>query len=385
MPYSGVPDKYTKKMESCVSQVMAKEPGMDKGRAVAICKSRVVPKTGRSAGMDLTRPVPVPIRRIGVGDRFRCYAVRFNGPDDKDLYDTYFDANTEYMTDYYKTRPWLYDHGLHPAIGSRKIGEWDVMSADEHGVFVEGELDRHHKFRNDVEMLIDEGVLYPSSGTLSYLARIADDGHVEQWPIAEVTSTVRPGDWRMLDSISPAARSAMRMLLEKEIEYMEVGEMNLGQLKELLGIGDATATTTRSDGETDADTETEDTDPTSTVADAEGGGETDTDEEELETARAIFGMVNDQFTAIRSAIEGLDGVVHEMGATVEAQQSLLEGLAQDEVTRTREAVTGTDWYKNLHVASREGPEATEDEQDQAGDDDGGDNDATGWERISGQA
>jgi len=67
-------------------------------------------------------------------------------------------------------------------------------------------------------------------------------------------------------------------------------------------------------------------------------------------------------------------------------QALVQGLAQDEMTRTRAAVTDTKWYQNLHVASREGPDASGEEREEAGaSSEGGDSDATGWERISGQA
>lgn len=158
--------------------------------------------------------------------------------------------------------------------------------------------------------------------------------------------------------------------------------MNLEQLKDMLGLG---TDSRQVEVEAEADADATEGDEDETTIEAEGD-ETESDEE-LELVRAVVEHVGDQFDAIRKAIEGLDTVVHEMRTTIGEQQTMLQGLAKDEVVRTRAAVAGTDWYKNLHVASREGPEASDVEQkqtDTTGDGDGN-NDATGWERISGQA
>ena len=44
MPYPGVPAKKTPKMERCVEQVRAKNPGWSKSRAIATCNISVTGK-----------------------------------------------------------------------------------------------------------------------------------------------------------------------------------------------------------------------------------------------------------------------------------------------------------------------------------------------------
>lgn len=405
MPYSGVPDNLTKKMDSCVSQVMAKEPGMSKSRAVAICKSRIVPKLDgdkvkarssdeHSVSVLQSRPVQSPIRKVADG-RFKCYAMRFNGPEEKDAYGTYFNANTRYYLEYWNTRPWLYDHGLNPTVGRSKIGDWDEIGIDDQGVFVQGELDRHHKYCMSVEALIDEGVLYPSSGALDYLVRIADDGHVEDWPIGEVTSTVRPADWRMLDSVSPAARTAMRSLLDDYItEVRDMGTKD--DLLKLFGL--------RAQDVEDLDADKSD-DDAATEPDAEGDGASEGDDQQgniddgepvaglstvqepdAELIRSVVEIVGVEFKTVRTAIEALDGAVRNVSETLDQHSKLLAGVATTETERTQRALVDGDWLGSLYVASRsdDAPEATDDESKNAKKQGATRNtDATGWELISG--
>lgn len=56
MPYSNVPEKLWEKMDSCVEQVQAKQPDLDKENAVAICYDSIVgDKSLRTLSMSLTR------------------------------------------------------------------------------------------------------------------------------------------------------------------------------------------------------------------------------------------------------------------------------------------------------------------------------------------
>lgn len=401
MPYAGVPDHLTKKMDSCVSQVMAKEPGTSKSSAVAICKSRIVPKTERSAGDVHSRPVQSPIRSIGNG-RYECYAVAFNGPDDKDLFNTYFDQTTRYYLDYYKSRPWLYEHGLHPSVGRFKVGDWDEAGMDDNGVFVRGELDAHHRHRARIEALIAAKVLYPSSGAVSRTVRVADDGHVEDWAIDEVSSTVRPADWRMLETINPVARIAMRSMLDEYIT--EVNTMGLKD--ELLAFLGSASTDARSDG-ADADT-LDDAQPLeckcdgectcnlaqdvlgqSTDADAGGASADDASPDVVseELVRNLAETIGVELATIRTAIINLDVAVKEQDASLQEHATLLTGLATEETERTQRAMQDGSWVQDLYTASRSDgtPVANGGEVDDAkrtpapaaGT-------ATAWERVSGQ-
>jgi hypothetical protein len=349
--------------------------GKSKSSAVAICRTQIVPESDRAMGDYLSRPVPAPIRNMGDG-RFRCYAVRFSGPDDKDLYGTYFDAETKYYLDYWRQRPWLHDHGLHPQVGRSKVGDWDEIGMDDQGVFVEGELQRHHKYRESIETLINEGVLYPSSGALNYLVRVADDGHVEDWPIGEVTSTVRPGDWRMLESISPAARSAMEMLLDEYLTEVEtMGNSRMDELRALFGLRSEDA---EPEVEPEAEPEVEDSGADECACDAEG---------QPDIVRAVLDAVEEEFATLRAAIEALDETARATNETLSQHSTLLAGLATEEVERTQRALADSDWLGSLYVATRDdlATEASDDEAESVVSARSRvDGDATGFELISGQ-
>lgn len=326
------------------------DEGKDKDQATATC-------SGLWENRD-KRLISVPIRSMPMPNgtkRYRAYAVTFNGPDDKDLYDTYFDHETDYMLHLYRTRPWFYEHGSHPDVGSRDVGVWDVIGTDEHGVYVEGfmhdesairgtfnvddEVERHLEYREAIDTLIEAGVLYPSSGTMQYMADIDGSGHVRTWPIVEVSSTVSPGDWRMMDQsrISPTVRSALAVLGDNG------GNMDLKERLRALLDGDAD---TRNEAEAEADAAAD-------ANDAGEGSELDMDELTAQVASSILEQLNAEDAPIRRAIEMIDGSLDEMSRRIEAIEDVVEAMAGSEAERLQNALSGEEWVRALFVASRD--------------------------------
>jgi hypothetical protein len=158
------------------------------------------------------RLIKSPIRAADDG-LYKCYAVLFGTPFKRDLYGTYFTAETEYCLDWYKTLPWLYHHTHNRHLGVRKIGDWVESGMDNVGVFLKGELTLKGEYEEAVDYLLnDEKVLFPSSGTLGYAASPPEeDGYIRLWPIAECSSTVAPAEFRQ-QPISKKAFEAMRAL-----------------------------------------------------------------------------------------------------------------------------------------------------------------------------
>lgn len=143
---------------------------------------------------------------------WKCYGVLFGDADHKDGYGTYFNKDTDYCLDWYKTLPWLYHHTQHPAIGTRKIGTWRDKGIDDVGVFLLGELEQREHYLEAIEVLLTEKQLFPSSGTIGHAASAPEeDGYIATWPIAEVSSTVGPAEFRM-DPISSKAIEAIQTL-----------------------------------------------------------------------------------------------------------------------------------------------------------------------------
>jgi hypothetical protein len=355
MPYSGVPDNLTAKMESCVTKAMA--DGHKKGDAVAICKAQIMKKKSIiiPLGGSVYNQVLEPATRIAtVSDgglvvptsRFRAYGVLFGSPTQRDLYGTWFDKNTRYYLGWYRTLPWLYHHGMNPMLraeGIQKIGEWDTFGMDDVGVFLEGELDLRHKYAEALVKLANAGLLFPSSGTLEYAARISDDGYVQEWPIVEVSSTVSPGEWRA-GAITPEVRSAFATLSQLEPTTGGIFTMaGFGdRVRELLGHR----------------------------AVSDGGGETVVSpvEEALE-AVAVEGTVGALGTlqgtlsespadrsgdvdALIRAVQALDERVQASDQAVHDLQELVVQMAQEETSRARSAMTDPEWYNRLFAVTR---------------------------------
>jgi hypothetical protein len=360
MPYPGVPDALTSAVENCVEDVM--EEGKSKDEAVPICIDRVM--KGRAMLLPMANRIfnqilqPGSIRAVEGKNpyRFRVDAVLFGDSDHKDLYNTYFDSNTRYYLDWFSKRPWLYHHGLHPELrmrGMHRIGTWDTAGINERGVFLEGELDRHHEYIEDLMVMARAGLLFPSSGTLDYLATIDEGGHVEEWPIVEVSSTVTPGEWRhVLEGADADVQRAYRALSQTGGKFIMAG---LGdRIRDLLSRRDAPEVEEEvHEGEGEEEEVEED------VQVSEGEGEDETSEEpegDEELVRAI--------RALDGHVETLTSRLVNLEEQLQDVQRLALVLAEEEPTRAKRAMTDPEWYRSLFSVRTnvEDLEVDEDEQ-----------------------
>lgn len=120
------------------------------------------------------------------------YGVIFGGAD---LEGESFAPDTDYMLDLAPTKLVFYDHSLGDV--KHVIGKTISMEADENGLWVEAELDRHKAYVDYVVQLVEKGALGWSSGSVGHLTRRSGKS-ITQWPIIEMSLTPTPAEPRTL-------------------------------------------------------------------------------------------------------------------------------------------------------------------------------------------
>ena len=138
------------------------------------------------------------------------YAVVFGG---RDLHGEHFTRKTDFGSELLglSNPPLLYEHGIHPEIGLKVIGRVERMDADDIGVLVRAELDRHSKYIELVRQLAEQGALGMSTGAPGHLVSRKSTGEIERWPIVEVSLTPTPAEPRTLGvELVEAIRSIAR-------------------------------------------------------------------------------------------------------------------------------------------------------------------------------
>jgi hypothetical protein len=171
-----------------------------------------------------------PIKSIEVKEgkaKVGAYAIRFSGPDQKDLAGEYFTAKTYLGSHHGDGVDVLFNHGFAPTKAFDKICERIFAAAkttiDEVGVFVEHVLELSDEYEAAIAKLVGLGKLKWSSGTASHLAKKSENGEIQRWPIAEFSYTPTPAEPR-LPAISP-----LKSAVIDEKSAAEIGEIiNLG-------------------------------------------------------------------------------------------------------------------------------------------------------------
>jgi hypothetical protein len=131
--------------------------------------------------------------------RIGGYLVVWGSPYERDLQGEYFTPHTELGLAWYDRRPVLYQHGLDGSLKAAVMGYIDTLRADNVGIWAEAQLDVRQRYVRTVLTLIDRGVLHWSSGSLAHLVEVANDGHIQRWPIVEGSLTPTPAEPRRTD------------------------------------------------------------------------------------------------------------------------------------------------------------------------------------------
>lgn len=149
-------------------------------------------------------------------NRIGGYAVLWGNKTTTDLEGEYFTPETDFYLDTTgPKRPMIYDHARSGgAIKSRpKVGFFDTAIPDDVGMWVEGELDKRHKYLKGIQALIQSGALGMSSDSAPHLVQRKRTGKATElltWPLFGVSLTVSPMEPRMIPV--EALKSAYRAM-----------------------------------------------------------------------------------------------------------------------------------------------------------------------------
>ena len=153
--------------------------------------------------------------------------VPYTGPieGDKDLYGTRFSSNTDLALDWFPDggRPGLYAHGFDEDLKTEVVGR-EIRSWEEpgRGRWLEAQLDKAHRYAEEIMELVDKGALALSSGAVDHLVKInRSTRDVERWPWVEWSLVPNPGNpealiyhVRSADAVQHAPEVAVRIVAD---------------------------------------------------------------------------------------------------------------------------------------------------------------------------
>lgn len=159
------------------------------------------------------------------GDRVGALAVRFGSAAEPDMSSVrdYFTKATDYWLDAWDRRPMLYHHALDESTrDAPRIGTWTKATVTDEGVWLEGQLDRSHRYYGAIKELIKRGVLRVSSDSAPHLVlreRQANGTHeVKRWPLLAASLTPTPAEPRL------SAVSLKALLAESGFEGIDTND-----------------------------------------------------------------------------------------------------------------------------------------------------------------
>jgi len=150
--------------------------------------------------------------RVVIGDAVKmldegkigAYAVRFGDADNPDLSQMrdYFTKATDFWLDAWTQRPMLYHHAQDEATADVPIiGTWTKAMRDDVGIWLEGQLDKAHKYYSAINEMVKQGALKLSSDSAPHLVkrtRRGDTNEVTRWPLMAASLTPTPAEPRLL-------------------------------------------------------------------------------------------------------------------------------------------------------------------------------------------
>jgi hypothetical protein len=130
----------------------------------------------------------------GDGDTWELdvLGVPYGGPNNgRDSDGEYFSAQTKLYLDKYPSVPAVYYHGYDengaPASEPQIIGKTTGYEVKPDGVWFRVALDQANDYARRVWEAAKNGVARASSGSIAHLRRVARDGHITHWPVAELS------------------------------------------------------------------------------------------------------------------------------------------------------------------------------------------------------
>ena len=182
MPEPGENESQDEFIERCIPVVLEDGTASDSDQAVAICNSM---------WREAKKSTLVTIKAVGDWE-LDVLGVPYGGPiDGKDAQKEYFSPRSNLHLDRYKDPLVHYYHGLDPS--GRPEGEPEVIGrvqsieSREDGVWYRVILDKASSYAKRIIEAARRGIAVASSGTIEHLRRVSDNGHIDNWPVAELS------------------------------------------------------------------------------------------------------------------------------------------------------------------------------------------------------
>jgi len=163
------------------------------------------------------------------GIRIGAYGMLWGDETNKDLHGEFFTPDTEDTMSVFKAMgaiPFIFHHGKLDKIKSFVAGRVVHMETDNVGLYYEAIIKEQELYMEYIKPLIQKQRLFSSSGTLPAAKKVLKSGNITRWPIAEMTGTHVPAEWRMVDH--PIARK----------HYEELG-LDIDEVSDLLNKNSA--------------------------------------------------------------------------------------------------------------------------------------------------
>lgn len=136
-------------------------------------------------------------------ERIGGYGILWGTEDRVDLHGEWFSKSTEELTKIYDaigTLPVLFHHGIDDTIKTSVIGKLDKIEMDDIGLWWEAKVTEHELYKQYIKPLLNMKMLYSSSGTYPGAKRVdRKTSFISRWPIAEMTMTHTPAEYRFLE------------------------------------------------------------------------------------------------------------------------------------------------------------------------------------------
>ena len=143
-------------------------------------------------------------------------AIRFGSPDEPDMsaQRDYFTKATDFWLNRWDRRPMLYHHAMDEGTKDAPIiGEWVKAWADDAGVWLQGQLDKAHKYHAAIKELARRGLLRLSTDSAPHLVvrepQPNGTNEVKTWPILAASLTPTPAEPRLLPATLKATLAAL--------------------------------------------------------------------------------------------------------------------------------------------------------------------------------
>jgi hypothetical protein len=138
------------------------------------------------------------------GDAIGGFAVLFGDESTPDLSEKrdYFTKTTDYWLDRFGwPRPMTYHHGIDEDTRDDPIvGVWNKAVVKDEGIWLEGQLDRAHRYHGAIKELVRRGYLKLSSDSAPQWVireRRGSAHEVKRWPLLTASPTVTPAEPRL--------------------------------------------------------------------------------------------------------------------------------------------------------------------------------------------